>query len=120
MTMVSMASKTEVHPLLAAGVPREVGALVAAHLGAANASIYEACPSCAAGPLKARAAEPQFSDLLLVELDRGAALAPEAAGRLPRRRRAAAAAAAVARDRRLLRRRAQPGPAAGALPRGGP
>ena len=72
----------DVAALLAAGVPREVGALVAAHLGAANASIYEACPSCAAGPLKARAAEPQFSDLLLVELDRGAALAPSLPWRL--------------------------------------
>ena len=72
----------DVAALLAAGVPREVGALAAAHLGAANASIYEACPSCAAGPLKARAAEPQFSDLLLVELDRGAALAPSLPWRL--------------------------------------
>ena len=72
----------DVAALLAAGVPREVGALVAAHLGAANAASTRRAQRAPPAARKARAAEPQFSDLLLVELDRGAALAPSLPWRL--------------------------------------
>ena len=59
----------DVSELLAAGVPPEVGALASAHLSSAPYD-YGTCPRCGQAQLCARACEPVFSPLLLVELGR--------------------------------------------------
>jgi len=62
-------SAADLDSLLHAGVPREVGALVAAHLSA-NPYKYGLCPKCGAAELRATAARVVWSPLLLVERTR--------------------------------------------------
>lgn len=62
-------SARDISELLAVGIAPEVGALLAAHLSA-NAYDYGPCPQCARGPLRARAIEPHYPPLILVEVGR--------------------------------------------------
>lgn len=64
-------SAADLDSLLHAGVEREVGALVAAHLGA-NPYRYGLCPQCGGAELRAAAARVAWTPLLLVELGRPA------------------------------------------------
>jgi hypothetical protein len=61
----------DIDALLSSGVEAEVGALVAAHLGASPYD-YGACPQCGDGQLRSRPIEPAFPSLLLVEIGRPA------------------------------------------------